>query len=227
MEAVILAGGKGRRLLPYTTSFPKPLVPIGEKPIMEILIKQLADEHIKDIVLAIGHLGHLLQAYFGDGHRFGVNIKYSMEKKPLGTVGPLDLVKNELDSPFYVMNGDVLTDISFNKLMTAHKKSKAICTIGLYQRDVNIDFGVVHMDKNNNIVKYLEKPTLPNLVSMGIYVFDKQIFQYIRKGKKMDLPDLINLLLKNGKKVKGYLHKGYWLDIGRVEDYERACKDIG
>jgi NDP-sugar pyrophosphorylase family protein len=226
MKAVILAGGKGTRLKPYTTSFPKPLVPIGDKPILEIVIDQLISFGITDIILAVGHLAELIMAYFTNIKKFENQIKYSWEKEPLGTVGALWLVKDEINKTFLVMNGDVLSDIDYQKLIEDHKQSGSIATIALAQRSVNMDFGVVKLNESNNIIDYLEKPTITQSVSMGIYIFEPKIFQYMPLNKRFDLPDLVKNLLKNREKVNGYIHNGYWLDIGRPEDYEKACADI-
>jgi len=227
MKAVILAGGKGTRLRPYTTAFPKPLVPIDDKPILEIVIKQLISNGIDDIIMAVGHLAEVIMAYFTDGEKFNTNIKYSWEKEPLGTVGALSLVKEELNETFLVMNGDVLSDIDYKKLINNHKQSGSIATIALVKRSVDIDFGVVELSNSNSIVDYHEKPTIDHPVSMGIYIFEPKIFDYIPEKERFDLPDLVKKLIKNGENVNGYLHDGYWLDIGRPEDYEKACQDIG
>lgn len=226
MKAVILAGGKGMRLRPYTTSFPKPLVPVGNKPILEIVLDQLRSNGITDFTLAVGHLAELIMAYFSNRKEFDIPIKYSKEKKPLGTVGSLTLLKDELNETFLVMNGDVLSDINYRKLIDDHKKSNSIATIALTKRSVEIDFGVVGLDGKNSIVEYREKPTISHFVSMGVYIFEAEIFDYIEPNKRFDLPDLVKKLIKNGEYVNGYIHDGYWLDIGRPEDYEKACRDI-
>ena len=226
MKAVILAGGKGTRLRPYTTSFPKPLVPVGDKPILEIVIRQLASNSITDITMAVGYLVELIRAYFGDGKKFGVEIKYSLEEKPLGTIGPLMLIRDELKGTFLVMNGDILSDISYSKAIENHKKSGCIATIALAKRNVNIDFGVVELNEKHYIIDYREKPIINHFVSMGIYVFEPRIFDYIKQNKRFDLPDLVKKLIKKGERVNGYIHNGYWLDIGRPEDYEKACNDV-
>ena len=225
MKAVILAGGKGTRLRPYTTSFPKPLVPVGDKPILEIVIRQLASNGITDIIIAVGYLVELIRAYFGDGNKFGVEIKYSLEGKPLGTIGPLMLIKDELKETFLVMNGDVLSDINYDEAIENHKKSGSIATIALAKRNVNIDFGVVELNEKHGIMDYHEKPTINHFVSTGIYIFEPEIFNYIEPNKRFDLPDLVKKLIKKGEHVNGYIHDGYWLDIGRPEDYEKACND--
>lgn len=226
MKAVILAGGKGTRLRPYTTSFPKPLVPVGDKPILEIVIRELALNGITDVIMAVGYLAELIIAYFNDGKRFNVSIEYSREEKPLGTVGPLMLVRDRLNDTFLVMNGDVLSNIDYKKLIENHIRSGCIATIGLSKRKINVDFGVVELNEKYRITDYHEKPTINHFVSMGIYIFEPAIFDYIELNTRFDLPDLVKKLIKKGESVNGYIHDGYWLDIGRIEDYEKACNDI-
>ncbi len=226
MKAVILAGGKGRRLKPYTTSFPKPLMPIGDKPILEILLRQLTKSGQTDIILAVGYLAELIISFFGDGKKFGVNITYSREDTPLGTIGPLSLIKENLKETFLVINGDTLTDLDYSKLLVNHKKSKCIATIALARRELEIDFGVPTLTKDSMIQKYDEKPKITYHVGTGICVFEPEIFQYIKQNERQDLPDLLNRLLTEGKNINGYIHEGYWYDIGRPADYEAACKFV-
>jgi len=226
MKALILAGGKGRRLRPYTTTIPKPLMPIGDHAILEIVIKQLKYCGFDDIIMSIGHLGALLMAFFDDGNKYGVNIKYIKEENPLGTAGPLSLVRDEVEGPFLMMNGDVLTDLDYSDLMEYHKNKGNIATVALNRRVVNIDFGVTEVNEDNEIVGYKEKPVIDYLVSMGVYVFDKRILDYIEDDKYFDLPDLVNKLMESGETVNGYIFDGYWLDIGRHDDFERANREI-
>lgn len=226
MKAVILAGGKGTRLKPYTTVFPKPLMPISDKPILEIIIRQLKSRGIDEIILATGHLSELVMIFFGDGSRFGVKIKYSKEDKPLGTVGGLGLIKGELNEAFLIMNGDILTTLDFSNLVNCHKRNKAIATIALNKRNVYVDFGVVKLDNSDGIVEYIEKPKIDYLVSMGVYVFDSKVLEYIKPNEYFDFPALIKKLIRNGEVVKGYVYDGYWLDIGRPDDYEKANNEI-
>jgi len=223
VKAVILAGGRGTRLRPYTTVFPKPLMPIGDKPILEIIIRQLKAQNFKEIVLLVGHLGELIMAFFGDGSKFGVTIRYSKEEQPLGTVGGLGLIKEQLDDTFLLVNGDTLTTLNFSDLIDYHKRNEATATIALKQRQVNIDFGVVEIDRSNNAVKgYTEKPTLERLVSMGVSALHPDALGFIKPNECLDFPQLIKNLLAGGKTVNGYIFDGYWLDIGRPDDYERA-----
>ena len=225
MQAIILAGGKGARLKPYTMVFPKPLMPIGDYPILEVVIRRLKNYGFNDIVMAVGHLKELIRAFFDDGRQWGVNISYSVEEKPLGTAGPLQLVKNCEDN-FLVMNGDVLTDLHFDDFFRYHKDNGAVCTIASYKKPVKIDLGVLKAKENNELYDYIEKPTLHYSVSMGVYAFKKEVLNYIPANEYFDFPDLIKKLLKNGKKVLEYPFDGYYLDIGRPEDYELAIEEF-
>lgn len=225
MQAVILAGGKGRRLAPYTTVFPKPLMPIGDMPILEIVIRQLKKHGFTKIVLAVGHLAGLIEAYFGDGSKWGVKITYSREDEPLGTAGPLALI-DDLDENFLVMNGDLLTNIDYSGLMKYHLENGGLSTISMYTKDVPISLGVLELDPEGNIVDYIEKPTLKYKVSMGIYIFNNRILNYIEHGKYLDFPDLIKTLIKKGENIRGYKFEGYWMDIGRPEDYSRVLEEF-
>jgi NDP-sugar pyrophosphorylase family protein len=228
MKAVILAGGKGTRLKPYTTVFPKPLMPIDDKPILEIVVRQLKSHGFDEAIVTVGHLAELIMTFFGDGSKLGIKIKYSREDKPLGTAGGLGLIKKkELKETFLMMNGDVLTTLDFSDLVNYHKRNGAIATIALKKRDVKIDFGVVEIDDGNSIVGYKEKPEIDYLVSMGVYAFEPLVLEYIKPNEYLDFPDLIKKLISNGETVKGYVYDGYWLDIGRPDDYERANREIG
>jgi len=225
MRAVILAGGKGRRLHPYTAVFPKPLMPLGDRPILEVVVRQLKDAGFTRLTLAVGHLAGLIEAYFGDGRRFGVRIDYSIETEPLGTAGPLSLL-SEIDSDFLVMNGDVLTDLDFAALHAAHRASNAIGTIAVCEKTIDITLGVVQVDPASHVVAYHEKPTQQFLVSTGIYFFRPQVLRHLVHGQRCDLPDLIRRLMLAGEHVHGHRFDGYWLDIGRPEDYEQAAEAV-
>ena len=225
MKAVILAGGKGTRLAPYTTVFPKPLMPLGETPILETIIKQLKGHGFTEVILAVGYLSELIKAYFSDESRFGIKISYSKEENPLGTAGPLALIDG-LTKTFLVMNGDVLTLLSYQKLLDFHKKNRGIATIAVNQRSLKVDYGIIQVDKANFIKEYIEKPELSYLVSMGIYLFEPECLGYIEKGQKLDLPNLVEKLLLAGEKVAGYISDDYWLDIGRHDDYDRAQEEF-
>lgn len=222
-RVIILAGGRGRRLAPYTTVLPKPLMPIGEMPILEVVIRQLCAYGFKDIVLAVGYLSSLLEAYFGDGKRWDVNIQYSHEDAPLGTAGPIALVPN-LDQTFMLMNGDLLTTLNYRDMWHFHSARQAVATVGLFEKRVKVDLGVIEVDESGSIIGYVEKPELKYQVSMGIYFFEPQVLHYIPRGERLDLPDLIRTLLKHGARVASYPFNGQWLDIGRHDDYGRAVE---
>ncbi|MBN1899488.1 MAG: NTP transferase domain-containing protein [Spirochaetes bacterium] len=222
MQAIILAGGKGQRLKPFTYTLPKPLMPIGETPILEIILKQLKQYGIKNVVLSINHLAEIIMAFFGDGRKLGMDIRYSEEKKALGTAGPMSLVKDWLEEDFIVMNGDLLTSIDIKKMFWYHKKNKAIATIGTYRREVNIDFGVLDI-KNNTLKNYIEKPKFHYDVSVGINIFNKRCLAYLKHNERLDIPELIMKIKKDGQSVHCFdCNPYYWLDIGRVDDYNIA-----
>ncbi len=225
MRAVILAGGRGTRLAPYTTVLPKPLMPLGDMPILELLLRQLSRNGIHCATLAVGYLAPLITAYFGNGERFGIPVEYSMEDEPLGTAGPLSRVAN-LNETFLVMNGDLLTDLDFQAMVAFHREQRATATIGLYKREVRIDLGVVETDLTARVRGYIEKPIYNYQVSMGVYVFEPKVLESIPRGQRFDLPDLVRKLMAAGESVQGYLHSGYWLDIGRPDDYARAQEDL-
>ena len=224
MQTVILAGGKGRRLMPYTTVFPKPLMPIGEIPIIEVLIRQLKKSGFDTIKLAVGHLAGLMQAYIGDGSKFGVNVEYYMEHDPRGTAGAVKAIQG-LDETFLVMNGDILTDLPYEVFMEYHQAQNAMLTIAVFTRDVAIDFGVIET-KAGFVEEYIEKPVKKYTVSMGIYAFQKNILDFIKHDQYMDFPDLVQGLLSEKIAVSVYPFDGYWLDIGRPDDYSKAVEDF-
>ncbi len=225
MKAIILAGGKGTRLAPYTTILPKPLMPIGEMPVLEILIRQIKASGIHEVVLSVGHLAQLLEAFFQGGKKLGVNISYSLEEHPLGTAGPISLV-DSLDNTFLVCNGDVLTTIDFCELIAFHESNHAIATIATHKRSIKIDLGVIEPDPENEIVGYIEKPTYHFCVSMGIYVFSPRVLEYIPSNEYLDIPNLMLNLIAAGERVMSFPFEGYYMDLGRVSDYEQALRDF-
>jgi NDP-mannose synthase len=220
-----MAGGKGTRLVPYTKILPKPLLPIGDMPILEVLIRQMKYSGVNEIILTVGHLSELLRAFFQDGEQWGVKINYCYENFPMGTVGALAHI-NDLSETFLMTNGDVLTDLDFKTLIAYHKRQKAMATIAMHHRKVKIDFGVMQLDGGMNVTGYIEKPTHEYMVSMGIYVFDPGVAAYVSKGQYLDFPDLILKLIAAGEKVVGYPFDGYWQDLGRPDDYEQAANDF-
>jgi NDP-mannose synthase len=226
MKAVVLAGGKGARLAPYTKILPKPLMPIGDMPILEILLHQMRRAGIKEVILTVGHLAELLQAFFQNGERLGLKISYSFEEHPLGTAGPLSLVRDQLDETFLVTNGDVLTNLNIARLIAEHKKSGAAATIASHARQVKVDLGVLEFDEQDSLTGYIEKPTYDFFVSMGIYVFEPRALQYIPHNQYLDFPNLILKMIEQGELVKGYRFDGYWQDLGRPDDYEQAIQEF-
>jgi NDP-sugar pyrophosphorylase family protein len=222
MQAVILAGGRGKRLRPYTTILPKPMMPVGEKPILEIMIKKLADSGIKRIVISVGYLANIIQAYFGNGDRFGVNIEYFVESEPLGTAGCLALIEN-LEDEFIVTNGDILTDLDINELLKHHAEHGAKVTICSYKKEVTISLGVLEIE-GNAIQDYVEKPTYSFSVSMGMYVMNRSVIKHIPPNRYLDLPALIKKFISLKEPINVFRFEGEWHDIGREEDYRAVLE---
>lgn len=222
MHAVILAGGKGVRLRPYTTCLPKPLVPIGEHySILEIILQQLSAQGFHQITLAIGHLGPLIRAFVGDGSKWNLAIDYAEETSPLGTIGPLMNMLERLPEHFLVMNGDILTNIDYADLLVRHMRSAAPLTVATYQREVKIDFGVLEQ-REGQIVQFREKPTLHYSVSMGVYGLSRVTLEPYAPGRAFGFDDLVLDLLARGTPPASYSFSSFWLDIGRPDDYDQA-----
>ena len=222
MRAVMLAGGKGTRLVPYTTVLPKPLLPIVDVPVAEILIRQLAAAGVDHLTMAVGHLAGLLEAYFGDGGTFGVRIDYSREDAPRGTAGPLALVSG-LEEPFLVVNGDLLTTLDFAAMLEFHAQRQAIATVGVFRQEFQLELGVLETD-DDDVTGYVEKPQHVYEASVGAYVMDPQALGFIPDGRAYDLPQLILDLIAAGRPVKAFRFAGYWLDIGRPHEYASAAE---
>ena len=224
MRAVILAGGKGTRLRPYTTVLPKPLVPVAERPILELVIRQLARNGFTRIDLSVGHLGGLIKAYLDHIELpDGLQLEYWWEDAPLGTAGALKHIEG-LDEPFLAMNGDVLTTLDYAQLMRFHKGHEGGLTIATHRKNVNIDLGVIESD-DGFVKEYIEKPTMRFDVSMGVYVYDPDVVGLIPAGR-FDFPDVVNAMLEAGRKVAVYTGPGVWFDIGTVGEHERATAEI-
>jgi NDP-sugar pyrophosphorylase family protein len=223
MQAVIMAGGKGSRLHPYSALFPKPLMPLGERPVLEILLQQLRMAGVTEVILAVNHLRHLLEAFFGDGSRFGISIIYSVEDQPLGTAGPLGLVLDRLGPDFFLTNGDLLTTLDMAKMLADHHRKNAAATIGSYRRALRSEFGVLDVDAEMRMIGYREKPTYEHLVSMGLYVLNRDALRaYITPGEPLDMPTLMQAMQRDGKRVFCHEQQCIWLDIGRPDDFAEA-----
>ncbi len=226
MRAIILAGGKGTRLRPYTTLIPKPLVPLGGKySILEIIIMQLSEAGFTHITLAVNHLSQLIMAYFGDGERLGVTIDYSLEDGELSTIGPLTLI-DDLPENFLVMNGDILCDLDYKKFFDAHVSSNSRISVSAFRREVKIDFGVLRYDDKGRLQEFQEKPQYDFDVSMGIYCINRSVVDALPKGKKYGFDNLMLDGLKNKQAIDIRPFSGYWLDIGRPDDYEYADENF-
>lgn len=223
LKAIILAGGKGTRLRPFTASFPKPLVPLGDTPVVEVLIRRLIEFGVTDITMTLGHLAELMQAYFAHRRELmdRLDLKFIIEDQPTGTAGSVSLVDG-LNDTFLVMNGDLLTDLNFHDLVDFHRRKGAVLTIATRRREVKIDLGVLEYDANNRITAYREKPETTYDVSMGVYVYEPAALEYIPKGARFDLPDLVLKLIAAGRQVCAFPTDCQWLDIGRPDDYARA-----
>ena len=226
MQAIIMAGGKGTRLRPYTNILPKPLLPIGNKSILDINIKQLASSGIDNIIIAVGYLGGIIETVIGNGDKYGIKINYSYEDQPLGTVGGLALMKNLLEDQFIVMNGDILHNLDFKILYKDHIYKKRHVTITTYTQQHKIRLGVLEL-QDNDIIKYIEKPINEYVVSIGIYVLNKNVIEiFVKEKKYLDFPTLINILIQNQKKINSYMHEGLWIDIGTTEEYLNLIENL-
>jgi NDP-sugar pyrophosphorylase family protein len=228
-RAVILAGGEGTRLRPYTTVLPKPLMPIGDRPVLDIVVRQLKAHGFERITIATGYLAELIEAFFRDGEQYEIPIDYYREAEPLGTVGALALIDGLADDDILVMNGDVLTDIDYGALLEQHKSSDAAATIATKTRDVQISLGVLRFAEESDptlLTGYDEKPSIEYTASMGVYCFAPRALGHIEAGKRLDFPDLILRLIAAGEHVRAWPSEDYWLDIGRHDDYEQAQEEF-
>jgi NDP-sugar pyrophosphorylase family protein len=226
-RAVILAGGRGARLAPYTSVLPKPLMPIGDRSILEIVVEQLIGAGISQVSLCVGYLSHLIQAVFDNGalngNRHNVEIEYVHEPEALGTAAPLQLVPNLVDT-FIAMNGDVLTSLDYRELVHHHKEVGNVLTIATHERAIKIDYGMLHVDVSQRVRAFEEKPQITSVVSMGVYAMEPRVLDYIPEGGYFDFPDLVDALLRADERVGAYRHNGLWFDIGRHEDYQQAAE---
>jgi mannose-1-phosphate guanylyltransferase len=222
MKAVIQCGGKGLRLRPYTTILPKPLMPVGSRPVLELLLRWLRRNGIREVYITTGYLGHLIQSFCGDGRQWDTRITYTEEREPLGTLGALSLLRDQLaSSTFLVLNGDVLTDLNISCFLATHREHSGPLTIATARRSVRSDFGVIEQSCGR-VIGFREKPNLHHLVSMGIYCMEPEVLDHIPVGVPFGFDDLMFDMLKIGVPAHTFLHNGFWLDIGRVEDFQKA-----
>jgi NDP-sugar pyrophosphorylase family protein len=234
MKAVLMVGGKGTRVRPFSYVLPKPMLPIGERPVLELLLRQLSKNGFDEVILSLGYQADIIRSFFGDGSRFGVKLVYSEEKERLGTAGHLSLVKDKLKDTFLVMNGDVLAGIDFKDLMQKHKQSKAAMTVIFKKLITVLEYGVPEIDGEGRIVGYTERPVRESTASVGMYLMEPKVLDYIEYNKFLDMPDLIKKLIASKEKVYPYFLNGTWLHLSRKEDFDKAnenwktlAKDFG
>jgi NDP-sugar pyrophosphorylase family protein len=228
-RAVVLAGGRGTRLAPYTSVLPKPLMPLDGRSILEVLVERLRHEGITDLVLSVGYLAHLIEAVFGDGSSRGVRIDYVHEREALGTAGPLRLVEG-LDRTFVAMNGDLVTDLRIADLLATHRAAGNAMTIATRRRVSRIDYGVLEVDHTGpsaRIEGFREKPEIESVISMGVYAFEPSVLEHIPRGRPFDVPQLVMALLEAGEPIGAHMFDGFWLDVGKPDDYARAVEAFG
>lgn len=225
LRAVVMAGGKGTRLYPYSAHFPKPLIPLDDMPILELLLRRLKMAGVTEVILAVGHLRHLIEAYFGDGASLGLDIRYKGEDRPLGTAGGLGAVLGDLDGDFFVTNGDLLTTLDLDGMMRQHRETGAHASVGVFQRNVKLEFGLVEIDAERRLTAYYEKPQNSYLVSMGIYILNADAVRpHIEANAYLDMPELLLRMKRAGKDIRCFQDDCVWLDIGRADDFALAQK---
>jgi NDP-sugar pyrophosphorylase family protein len=228
MRAVILAGGLGMRLRPYTTVLPKPLMPVGDRPVLDIIVRQLKSAGCERITISTGYLAELIEAFFGAGDKYGVHIDYFRESEPLGTVGSLALIDDFVDDAL-VMNGDILTDLDYARMLAEHRATDAVATIATSVREVEITLGVPqfgHDDDKTRITGFVEKPRIDYQASMGVFCLSPRAVSYIDPGEHLDLPELVLRLVERGEVARAWPSNDYWLDMGQHDDYEQALAEF-
>ena len=224
-QAVIMAGGKGTRLHPYSAVFPKPLMPLGDMPVLELLLRRMKAAGVQEVILAVNHLRHLIEAYFGDGSKLGIRLYYSSEDKPLGTAGALGNMLHLLDETFFLTNGDLLTTMALRRMALAHISEVADASIGIYEREYKIDFGLIEFDAKKRLSAYREKPSSKYYVSMGVYILQREAVRaHVSKVDYLDMPNLLLKIKANNGNVVCFQDQCIWLDIGRPDDFALAQK---
>ena len=227
MKAIILAGGKGSRLYPFSATLPKPLMPLGEMPVLELLLRQLAAAGVDHAILAVNHMRHLIEAFFGDGSRFGLTIEYSVEDRPLGTAGPMGAVLDRLGGDFVLANGDLLTTLDVARMVAAHRAARADATIGVFEREVKVEFGLIDVDADMHMVGYREKPSQRQLVSMGLYVLDAAAVRpHVPPDQYLDMPQLMVTMMQAGRKVLCHRQDCIWLEHRAAGGFRRRAADV-
>jgi NDP-sugar pyrophosphorylase family protein len=222
-QAVIMAGGKGTRLHPYSALFPKPLMPLGDMPILELLLRRMKADGVQEVIIAVNHLRHLIEAYFGDGSALGLRLRYSNEDKPLGTAGALGNMLDLLDERFFLANGDLLTTMDLRRMARNHIADRADASVGIYERENKIDFGLIEFDKENRLCVYREKPTSKYYVSMGVYILQREAVRpHVSKADYLDMPNLLLQIKASNGNVVCFRDNCVWLDIGRPDDFALA-----
>ena len=222
-----MAGGKGTRLLPYTAVLPKTLMPLGDGPVLELILRQLHATGIRRVCLAVNHLHHLIQAFFGDGAAVGLRLEYAVEDTPLGTCGPVSLILDRMGEDFLVMNGDLVTDLDLAALWAQHRASEAAVTVAAIRRTSRLDFGVLEADAAGRLTSVREKPATEHLMSMGVYVLKREAVRpFLDPGKAMDMPDLLTAMIAAGVAVDTHVATCTWLDIGSPDDYAQAQRIV-
>jgi NDP-sugar pyrophosphorylase family protein len=225
MQAVIIAGGNGIRLHPYTSILPKPLLPVHNVPVIEIIVRQLRHFGFTRISISLGYLAELIKLFLGDGAKYGLRLDYCVEEKPLGTISPLTLL-DDLEPTILVMNADLLTNLDFRAFMHFHQEQGAQATIGMFRHRLPMEFGVLETDGGFRLSRYREKPELQLNVSMGIYAIESRLLQNLPRNARVDFPEFINTLISAGEKIIGYPFEGFWLDLGRPRDFKRAMREF-
>jgi dTDP-glucose pyrophosphorylase len=221
-KVILMVGGLGSRLRPLTNVLPKPLLEVGNKPILETIIANFAKYGFKNIILSVNYKSQMIENYFGDGSKFGVSIEYVHEDKRMGTAGALSLMRNELEAPFFVMNGDLLTNVNFEHMLEYHLNNHAVATMGVREYDFQVPYGVVNIDDHHHITSIEEKPIHTFFVSGGMYILDTAVLSYIPDNVFYDMPTLFEKLIANKQKAISFPIREYWLDIGRMSDFEQA-----
>lgn len=228
MRAIVLAGGVGTRLRPFTTVLPKPLMPVGDRPVLDIIVRQLKRAGCQRLTISTGYLAELIEVFFGHGEKYGLPIDYFRESEPLGTVGSLALIDGFEDDAL-VMNGDILTDLDYARMLSDHRASDAVATIATRAREVEIPLGVMQFDNGGDpsrVTGFVEKPRIDYEASMGVFCLSRQAVSHIEPGERLDLPELILRLIDRGETVRAWRSDDYWLDMGQHHEYEQAIEEF-